>query len=69
MGTTIMSDKSNFGVVNKNLKLHYRDNLFLCSSSVFPTGGVAHPTFTICALAIRLADHLNKILNDQSTTS
>lgn len=69
MGTTIMSDKSNFGVVNKNLKLHYRDNLFLCSSSVFPTGGVAHPTFTICALAIRLADHLNKILSDQSTTS
>ncbi len=63
MGTTMMSNKPNVGVVNENLQLQNRKNIFVCSSSVFPTGGIAHPTFTICALAIRLADHLIKKLN------
>ena len=62
MGTTMMSQTKDFGVVNENLKLHYKKNIFVCSSSVFPTGGVAHPTFTICTLAIRLADHLNNYI-------
>tara|TARA_B110000027_G_C16101049_1_gene293086 strand:+ start:463 stop:1917 length:1455 start_codon:yes stop_codon:yes gene_type:complete len=62
MGTTMMSKNSHFGVVDENLKLHYKDNIFVCSSSVFPSGGVGHPTFTICSLAIRLADHLNNNL-------
>ena len=56
MGTTMMSNNNKKGVVNQNLQLHHRQNIFICSSSVFPTGGVAHPTFTICALAIRLAN-------------
>jgi choline dehydrogenase-like flavoprotein len=60
MGTTMMSSNNKIGVVNENLQLHYRHNVFICSSSVFPTGGVAHPTFTICALAIRLADFLSR---------
>jgi choline dehydrogenase-like flavoprotein len=60
MGTTMMSNNNKIGVVNENLRLHYRHNVFICSSSVFPTGGVAHPTFTICALAIRLADFLSR---------
>ena len=60
MGTTKMSKDKKNGVVNENLKLHFNKNLYVCSSSTFPTGGVGHPTFTICALAIRLASHLKK---------
>ena len=62
MGTTMMSKYNNKGVVNENLKLHFYKNLYICSSSTFPTGGVAHPTFTVCALAIRLAYHLKEKL-------
>jgi choline dehydrogenase-like flavoprotein len=35
-----------------------QDNLFVASSSVFPTSSHANPTLTIVALAKRLADHL-----------
>jgi choline dehydrogenase-like flavoprotein len=34
------------------------ENLHVAGSSVFPTGGLANPTLTIVAPAIRLADHL-----------
>jgi choline dehydrogenase-like flavoprotein len=34
------------------------ENLFIAGSSVFPTEGFANPTFTIAALALRLAEHL-----------
>lgn len=63
MGTTMMSNTKGFGVVNENLQLHNHKNIFVCSSSVFPTGGVAHPTFTICALSIRLAKYIEKVLS------
>lgn len=58
MGTTRMSDAPERGVVDANLRLHGIDNLFIASSSTFPTGGLVSPTPTIVALAIRLADHL-----------
>jgi choline dehydrogenase-like flavoprotein len=32
---------------------------------VFPTSGYANPTFTIVALALRLADHLKARLGSQ----
>ncbi len=32
----------------------------MAGSSVFPTSGCANPTFTIVALAIRLAEHLRE---------
>lgn len=62
MGTTRMSENPKKGVVDKNCKIHGIDNLFIAGSSVFPTGGFAHPTFTIVALSIRLADHVKNIL-------
>jgi choline dehydrogenase-like flavoprotein len=34
------------------------ENLFVASSSVFPTGGHSNCTLTIMALALRLAEHL-----------
>jgi choline dehydrogenase-like flavoprotein len=58
MGTTRMSSDAKSGVVDANCRVHGVDNLFIASSSVFPTSGFANPTLTILALALRLADHL-----------
>ncbi len=58
MGTTRMHEDPRQGVVNPDGRLHELPNLYVAGSSVFPTGGVANPTLTIVALAIRLADHL-----------
>ena len=41
-----------------NLRVHGTDNLYVASSSVFPTVGYANPTLTIVALTLRLADRL-----------
>ncbi len=58
IGTTRMSASAQDGVVDKNCRVHGIDNLYMAGSSVFPTGGHTPPTFTIVALALRLADHL-----------
>jgi hypothetical protein len=57
-GTTRMSSNSKSGVVDQNLRVHTTKNLYVCGSSVFPTNGWVSPTFTIVALACRLAKHL-----------
>jgi choline dehydrogenase-like flavoprotein len=62
VGTTRMSTDPRTGVVDKNLLVHGTHNLFVASSSVFPTTGQANPTFMAVALAIRLADHLARAL-------
>ena len=62
MCTTRMSETAGEGVVNSDCRVHEMDNLWIAGSSVFATGGVATPTFTIVALAIRLADHLRDVL-------
>ena len=58
MGTTRMHENPRNGVVDADCKVHDVPNLYVAGSSVFPTGGFANPTFTIIALALRLADHL-----------
>lgn len=58
MGTTRMGIHPRQGVVDETCKLHGCNNLYIASSSVFPTVGHANPTLTILALALRLADHL-----------
>lgn len=60
-GTTRMSVDLTKGVVDANCKIHGVNNLYVCSSSVFPTGGYANPTLTIIALAIRLSEHMKKL--------
>jgi choline dehydrogenase-like flavoprotein len=58
MGTTRMHGDPTHGVVDADCRVHGIDNLYVAGSSVFPTGGFAHPTLTIVALAVRLAAHL-----------
>ena len=62
IGTTRMSRDPRDGVVNEDCRSHGIQNLYFAGCSVFPTGGHANPTFTIAALAIRLADHLRNRL-------
>ncbi len=61
-GATRMSTDPRTGVVDRNLKVHTAKNLYVCGSSVFPTNSHISPTYTIVALAVRLAEHLKKIM-------
>jgi choline dehydrogenase-like flavoprotein len=36
--------------------VHGLENLYVASTSTFPTGGFANPTLTLVALAARVAD-------------
>lgn len=58
MGTTRMAADPARGVVDAECRVHGFQNLFIASSAVFPTGGFSNPTFTIIALALRLADRI-----------
>ena len=58
LGTTRMGDEPTGSVVDRNCRVHQLENLFVAGGSVFPTSGCANPTYTICALSIRLAEHL-----------
>jgi choline dehydrogenase-like flavoprotein len=62
-GTTRMHVNPKQGVVDENCRVHGMANLFVAGSSVFPTIGYANPTLTIVALAVRLADHVKKLLS------
>jgi len=61
-GTTRMSSRPEDGVLDARLAVHGFEDLFVASSSAFATSGQANSTFTIVALAIRLADHLHGTL-------
>jgi len=58
VGTTRMGQDPSYSIVDADLKVHGFANLFVASSSVFPTTGQANSTFPAVALAIRLAHHL-----------
>jgi choline dehydrogenase-like flavoprotein len=62
MGTTRMHRDPRHGVVDEHARVHGISNLFVTGSSVFPTSGFANPTLTVVALALRLAEHLDKQL-------
>ncbi|HET6778462.1 MAG TPA: GMC family oxidoreductase [Gemmatimonadales bacterium] len=63
MGTTRMHLAPEHGVVDENSRVHGTSNLFITGSSVFPSGGYANPTLTIVALALRLGDHLKRVVS------
>lgn len=58
-GTCRMGATPEDGVVDGDLRVHDVDNLYVCSTAVFPSVGAVNPTLTLVALAFRLADHLN----------
>jgi choline dehydrogenase-like flavoprotein len=66
IGTTRMHRDPRHGVVDEHCRVHGVANLHVAGSSVFPTGGIANPTFTIVALAVRLADRLRPALRTAS---
>lgn len=59
IGTTRMSSSSDLGVVDRDCRVFGFENLYVASSSVFPTSGSANPTLTTVALARRLGHHLS----------
>jgi choline dehydrogenase-like flavoprotein len=59
VGTTRMGQNRKDSVVDTNLKVHDVANLYVASSSVFPTTGQANSTYLATALAVRLAHHLS----------
>ncbi|MCC2692693.1 GMC family oxidoreductase [Nodularia sp. LEGE 04288] len=60
LGTTRMASSPVHGVVDENCQVHGVNNLYIASSSIFPTSSYANPTLTIVAIAIRLADYIKR---------
>ncbi len=60
LGTTRMGLSPRTSVVDADCRLHGVSNLYLAGGSVFSASGFANPTYTIVALAIRLARHLER---------
>lgn len=58
VGVTRMGTSRHQGIVDGDLRCFDSPNLFLASCGVLPTSGQANPTFTVVALALRLADAL-----------
>ena len=58
MGGLRMGTDPATSVVTPDLRVHGLDNLFVASCATFPAGGSSNPTFTLMALALRLAEAL-----------
>jgi choline dehydrogenase-like flavoprotein len=58
MGTCRMGEDPETSVVDRNLKVHGTENLYVAGSAPFVTAGVGGPTLLLTALSLRLADHL-----------
>jgi len=67
IGTTRMAASPREGVVDPDCRIHGVRNLFIASSSVFPTSGFANPTLTIVAIAVRIADRLRTASSSDRT--
>lgn len=60
LGTTRMGATPPDGCVDPTLRYHDLENLFVLSTSVFPSASSANPTLTLAALALRLGEHLGR---------
>ena len=61
-GGTIMGDNKNNSVVDKNLKVHNTNNLYVLGSSTFTTVGYVNPTLSIVQFSLRLSDYIKSKL-------
>jgi choline dehydrogenase-like flavoprotein len=62
LGTARMGDDPKTSVVDKELRAHDHDNLFIVGGATFPTSGVLPPTLTIAALALRASETIQHAL-------
>lgn len=58
IGGTRMAALPQDGVVDQNGRVHGTENLYVASAAMLPTSSQAHPTLTVLALSLRLAEHL-----------
>jgi len=58
LGATRMGSSASDSCVDRNLRYHNLENLYVLSGSTFPGGSSANPTLTLAALTLRLGDHL-----------
>lgn len=58
LGATRMASDERVGCVDKDLRYHELENLYVLSTSVFCSSSSANPTTTLAALALRLGDRL-----------
>ena len=60
LGTARMGHSPTSSGVDAQARVHGIRNLSLAGAAIFPTSGQAHPTLTLVALALRLADRLQR---------
>ena len=60
IGTARMGTDPRSSVVDCDCRVHGVGNLFIAGSAVFPTSSQANPTLTVVALALRLAEQLER---------
>jgi choline dehydrogenase-like flavoprotein len=61
-GSTRMGMNSREAVVDSDLRVFKLPNLWVASTSTFPSLGTANPTLTLMLLTLRLGDHLCKFV-------
>lgn len=61
-GSTRMGTNSREAVVDSDLRVFGLPNLWVASTSTFPSLGTANPTLTLMLLTLRLSEHLYKFL-------
>jgi len=64
MGTTRMGADPTTSVVDPPCRVHGYANLYVGSSSVFPTSGFSNPTLTTLALCLRICDEIKTKLSN-----
>ena len=64
MGGTIMGEDPGDSVVDATTRVHGVENLWVASSSVFPSSACVNSTLTIAALALRTADSVATSLRE-----
>jgi choline dehydrogenase-like flavoprotein len=67
MGTTRMGKDKKTSVTNVHGKVHGVANLYVAGSSLFSASAASNPTLTIVALSLRLAYHLTKENQNESS--